>query len=56
LADHRGDLKTEIECRISGEHARSVFLPDQGKQIDDSLRLIRRDAQGLRWMALALLY
>jgi hypothetical protein len=56
LAYHRGDLKTEIEYRISEEHARSVFLPNEGKQIDESLRLIRLDAQDPRWASLARLY
>jgi hypothetical protein len=49
-------LKAEIEYRISEDHARSIFLPDEGKQINDSLRLIRLNAQDPRWTALARLY
>lgn len=56
LADHRGDLKTEIEYRISEEHARLVFPPNEGEQIDESLRLVRLDALDPRLATLALLY
>jgi hypothetical protein len=49
-------LKTEIEYRISEEHARSVFLPNEGKRINESITLIRLDAEDPRWTALAQLY
>jgi hypothetical protein len=49
-------LKTEIEYRISEEYARSVLTTNEGKQIDESLRLIRLDVSDPRWSSFARLY
>jgi hypothetical protein len=49
-------LKTEIEYRISEDYARSVLLTNEGKRIDESLRLIRLDSGDPRWTSLARLY
>jgi hypothetical protein len=49
-------LRTEIEYRISEEHARLVFPPNEGQQIDESLRLVRLDALDPRLATLARLY
>jgi RNA polymerase subunit RPABC4/transcription elongation factor Spt4 len=49
-------LKTVIEYRISEEHARSVFDRDEGKSIDETLRLIKLDVDDPRWSALGRIY
>jgi hypothetical protein len=49
-------LKTEIEYRISEEYARSVLDANEGKRINESLRLIRLDARDPRWTSFARLY
>jgi hypothetical protein len=56
LSNDRGGLKTEIEYRISEEYARSIFNANQGKRINESLRLIRLEARDPRWTSLAQLY
>jgi hypothetical protein len=56
LSSQRGGLKTEIECRISEEYARSVLDANEGKRINESLRAIRLDARDPRWASLARLY
>jgi hypothetical protein len=49
-------LKTEIEYRISEEYARSILDANEGKRINESLRLIRLDARDPRWTSFARLY
>lgn len=49
-------MKTEIEYRISEEYARSVLDANEGKRINESLRLIRLDACDPRWTSFARLY
>ena len=52
----RGSLNTEIEYRISEEYARAVFEANEGKRINESLRLVKLDARDARWTSLARLY
>jgi hypothetical protein len=49
-------VKTEIEYRISEEHARSVFGVHEGRRISEGIRLIKLDVDDPRWEILAQLY
>jgi hypothetical protein len=49
-------LKTEIEYRISDQHARSVFGVHEGRRIREGIRLIKLDVDDPRWKTLAQLY
>lgn len=49
-------MNTEIEYRISEEHARSILGPGEGSPINGRLRVVKLDADDPRLLALARLY
>lgn len=49
-------MKAAIEYRIAEEHARSVFLSEEGSVISPAIRLVKLDADDPRVAALARLY
>jgi hypothetical protein len=52
----RQGLRTEIEYRIAEEYAQLVVDPNEGKRIDNSIRVIRLDTGDSRWASFARLY